>query len=225
MSMVDNLFEDPRHDLVTVFLLQVPITLTLCKLFTKLLSYIPQPAVIGQILAGIVLGPSGLGLIPGFNSLASSYRLVSVVWPVYGFIRWSRRTWARYHSSYSLLRFVPITPHLAFCYAYLGSGVGFSAFPVLASILQRMSLITTKLGDAQQDSVFWKIYLPSLLLTLLGVLTMSIAAIEDIAVWVVLAIASASNKGDSAIQGLYTLLLRHLASYSSCSWLSHRDYH
>ena len=44
-------------------------------------------------------------------------------------------------------------------------------------------------------------------LTSLGMLTISIAAIEDIAVWVVLAVASAFSKGDSAIQGLYTLLL------------------
>ena len=38
-------------------------------------------------------------------------------------------------------------------------------------------------------------------------LTISVAAIEDIAVWIVLAIASAFSKGGPAIQGLYTLLL------------------
>ena len=78
MSIVSNLFEDPRHDPVAAFLLQVFITLVLCKIFTKLLSYIRQPAVIGQILAGIVLGPSGFGFIPGFSSFVfASHTLAS----------------------------------------------------------------------------------------------------------------------------------------------------
>lgn len=68
MSIVENLFEDPRHDLIAGFLLQVLITLILCKVFAKLLSYIHQPAVIGQILTGIILGPSVLGFAPGFSS-------------------------------------------------------------------------------------------------------------------------------------------------------------
>ncbi len=63
-----SLFEDPREDLLAVFLLQVFITLILCKILGKILSFIHQPAVIGQILGGIILGPSGLGFIPGFSS-------------------------------------------------------------------------------------------------------------------------------------------------------------
>jgi Kef-type K+ transport system membrane component KefB len=41
----------------------------------------------------------------------------------------------------------------------------------------------------------------------IGIQTISLAAVEDIAVWVILAIASAFSSGDSALQGLYTLLL------------------
>lgn len=63
-----SLLKDPREDLLAVFLLQVCITLVLCKVLAKLLSFIHQPAVIGQILAGIILGPSGFGFIPGFSS-------------------------------------------------------------------------------------------------------------------------------------------------------------
>jgi Kef-type K+ transport system membrane component KefB len=63
-----SLFEDPREDVLSVFLLQVFVTLILCKILTKLLSFIHQPAVIGQILGGIILGPSALGFIPGFSS-------------------------------------------------------------------------------------------------------------------------------------------------------------
>jgi Kef-type K+ transport system membrane component KefB len=41
----------------------------------------------------------------------------------------------------------------------------------------------------------------------IGIQTISLAAVEDIVVWVVLAIASAFASGGSALQGLYTLLL------------------
>jgi Kef-type K+ transport system membrane component KefB len=74
-----SLFEDPREDLLSVFLLQVFVTLILCKILAKILSFIHQPAVIGQILAGIILGPSALGFIPGFSSfLFAPHTLISL---------------------------------------------------------------------------------------------------------------------------------------------------
>ena len=41
-----------------MFLMQVFITLIVCKILAKLLSFIRQPQVIGQIIAGIIFGPS-----------------------------------------------------------------------------------------------------------------------------------------------------------------------
>jgi len=41
----------------------------------------------------------------------------------------------------------------------------------------------------------------------IGIQAISLAAVEDIVVWVILAIASAFSSGGSALQGLYTLLL------------------
>lgn len=68
VPMKRSVFKDPREDLLAVFLLQVFVTLILCKILAKILSFIHQPAVIGQIIAGIILGPSCLGFIPGFSS-------------------------------------------------------------------------------------------------------------------------------------------------------------
>lgn len=56
------LFEDPRTLPLATFLMQVFITLVVCKVLAKLLAYIRQPQVIGQIIAGIIFGPSVLGL-------------------------------------------------------------------------------------------------------------------------------------------------------------------
>ncbi len=55
------LFEDPHTSPLATFLMQVFITLVVCKVFAKLLSFIRQPQVIGQIIAGIIFGPSLLG--------------------------------------------------------------------------------------------------------------------------------------------------------------------
>ncbi len=41
----------------------------------------------------------------------------------------------------------------------------------------------------------------------IGIQTISLAAVEDIVVWVILAVASAFSSGGSPLQGLYTLLL------------------
>jgi Kef-type K+ transport system membrane component KefB len=56
------LFEQPSQSALAQFLMQVFITLVVCKIFAKILSYIRQPPVIGQLIAGIMFGPSILGL-------------------------------------------------------------------------------------------------------------------------------------------------------------------
>ena len=57
-----------------MFLMQVFITLIVCKILAKLLSFIRQPQVIGQIIAGIIFGPSILGRT---NRRCSSLLLVT----------------------------------------------------------------------------------------------------------------------------------------------------
>ncbi|CAF0745346.1 unnamed protein product [Rotaria sordida] len=68
---------------------------------------------------------------------------------------------------------------------FVASGFGFSAFPVLATLLNSNGLLNKPIG----------------------VQTISLAAVEDSSVWVILAIASAFSSGDSVLHGLYTLLL------------------
>jgi hypothetical protein len=56
-----TLFENPHETPLAMFLVQVFITLIVCKILAKLLSFIRQPQVTGQIIAGIIFGPSILG--------------------------------------------------------------------------------------------------------------------------------------------------------------------
>ncbi|CAF4463607.1 unnamed protein product, partial [Rotaria magnacalcarata] len=62
-----TLFENPHESSLAMFLLQVFITLIVCKILAKLLSFIRQPQVIGQIIAGIIFGPSILGHTKGWT--------------------------------------------------------------------------------------------------------------------------------------------------------------
>jgi len=56
-----TLFENPHESALAMFLMQVFITLIVCKTLAKLLSFVRQPQVIVQIIAGIIFGPSILG--------------------------------------------------------------------------------------------------------------------------------------------------------------------
>ncbi|CAF0720958.1 unnamed protein product [Adineta ricciae] len=199
-----SIFEDPREDPLAIFLLQVFATLILSKILGKCLSFIHQPAVIGQILTGIILGPSVLGFIPGFSSFLfaphtlNSLQLVASLGLIFFMFYLGlkmdpneiRQGWRRTLPIASASIIIPVSigcatslwlykmaePNInkpAFI-LFIGSGVGFSAFPVLASILQANNIITTSL---------------------------------DIVVWVILAIATALSKGGPSIEGLYTLLL------------------
>ncbi|CAF4568942.1 unnamed protein product [Rotaria socialis] len=168
MSIIANLFEDPRKDPVAAFLLQVFITLILSKIFTKLLSFIHQPAVIGQIVAGIVLGPSvivsSLGLIFFMFYLGLKMNPNEI-----------RQGWQRTLPVALVSIIVPVS---------IGCVTSLWLYAMVPPNVSKASFIL-----------------------FVGVLTISVAAIEDIVVWVILAVATAFSKGGPAIQGLYTLLL------------------
>lgn len=56
-------------DLAPAFFLAVVVILVVCRLVSRLLQTVGQPPVVGEMLAGVVLGPSVLGaLLPGVES-------------------------------------------------------------------------------------------------------------------------------------------------------------
>ncbi|GAQ11789.1 K(+)/H(+) antiporter 1 [Aspergillus lentulus] len=58
---------DPKNPIV-IFIIQASIIIILCRLIHWPLSKLRQPRVIAEVIAGIVLGPSVMGRIPGFTN-------------------------------------------------------------------------------------------------------------------------------------------------------------
>ncbi len=66
---MEHLFETAPHGDVLAVLLQVTVLLLVARLLGELAQRIGQPTIVGEILAGIVLGPSLLsGLVPGVEA-------------------------------------------------------------------------------------------------------------------------------------------------------------
>ncbi|RDW57298.1 hypothetical protein BP5796_12748 [Coleophoma crateriformis] len=52
---------------ITLFIIQASVILIVCRLLHFPLGYLRQPRVVGEVLGGILLGPSVIGRIPGFT--------------------------------------------------------------------------------------------------------------------------------------------------------------
>jgi len=72
ISHENPLIFDPNNSLfssngLSLFLCQVLIILVLCLILGTIFQKIGQPRVVGELLAGVVLGPTAFGNIPNFT--------------------------------------------------------------------------------------------------------------------------------------------------------------
>ncbi|KAF9359059.1 K(+)/H(+) antiporter [Mortierella sp. AD094] len=65
----ENPIQVSLSDPLPLFIVQTIIILSLCYGVNMVLSRIRQPRVVSEVLSGIILGPSILGQIPGFNNI------------------------------------------------------------------------------------------------------------------------------------------------------------
>ena len=215
-SLAEPLIANPTtDDPLSLFLIQIIIILVLVRILAKLLGRLRQPPVIGEIIAGIMLGPSVFGYIPNFSTTifpTSSLTVISVFAQI-GLIFFMfflglevdiallTRNWraaapvaitsiiipfgAGVGISFWFYNIEPTTADQTTFLLFMGTSFSFTAFPVLARLLTSFRLL-----DAG-----------------VGVHTLSIAAIDDVLAWCVLAITLSYAGGGSAVQGVYTMLL------------------
>ena len=210
-----NIITNPIDDILSLFLTQVILILVICRLVAKVLAKLRQPPVIGEILAGVILGPSVLGYIPGFESkLFPAYSLATLqIFAQVGLIFFmfflglelDPSLFSRYYKSAGPIAVISVlVPFSLGCalspllytvehtlaspsaYSlFIGTSLAFTAFPLLARILTAFRLLGTPFGEH----------------------VLSIAAIDDVLAWCTLALTLSYAGGATPANGVYTALI------------------
>ena len=215
MTAKDSLFLTVSADPLMQFLLQIVIILLFVRFVGRILSYLNQPQVIGEIIAGILLGPTAFGQIPGFSDFvfpSSSLTLLNVISqislvffmfflgleldPQLMFDNWrfavpiaSITSALRFGCGVGLSAWLYTFSHTEVSYTafvlFIGASFSFTAFPVLARIMTSSNLIASPLG----------------------IITISVAAVDDLIAWTLLAVVLALASGGDPLNALWMVLI------------------
>lgn len=182
---------------LAMLLLQIVVILLVVRMFLVLTARLGQPPVIGEILAGIVLGPSLLGfLLPGVSawlfpavSLGNLHLLSQVGLILFMFIMGMEldirvlRTQAKatvFVSNVGIV--IPLLAGMGLAYflytEYAQNGASFQAFALLTGLSLTVTAFPSLLRIVQERGLYK---------TPLGSMVITSAAAIDIAVWCILA--------------------------------------
>ncbi|KAG0478302.1 hypothetical protein HPP92_013021 [Vanilla planifolia] len=206
--------ENPLDYALPLAILQICLVVVLTRVLAFLLRPLRQPRVIAEVIGGILLGPSALGRSKAFlNAVFPKHSLtvldtlanigllfflflVGLELDINSLRRTGKRALAIAIAGISLPFVVGIgtsvvlrntiakdvreAPFLVF----MGVALSITALPVLARILAELKLLTTDIGR----------------------MVMSAAAVNDVAAWILLALAIALSGSGSPLVSLWVLL-------------------
>lgn len=215
-EFLDSFLHNLQHPLA-VLLLQIVVIILVARLFGWICNKIGQPTVIGEIIAGIVLGPSLLGVyfpeISAFvfpvESLGNIQFLSQIGLILFMFVVGmeidlgvlkSKANDAVVISHASIILPFALGMGLAyFIYEHFSpEGVHFSAFALFLGIAMSITAFPVLARIVQERGINK---------TRLGTVVITCAAADDITAWCLLAVVIAIVKAGSFISALYTIAL------------------
>lgn len=202
---------------LAVFILQLVIIVLLARVFGYLFTKIKQPAVIGEIAAGIVLGPSLIGsYFPGFSAFVFPAESLSflqffsqvglmlfmfVVGMEVDLKTFQKRVFDAFIISHSGIFFSFLLGLIAAYFLYetfAPAGVPFIYFALFMGISMSTTAFPLLARIIQERG---------LTRTPLGVLAITTAAVDDITAWCLLAVIIAVIKSGGVANSLSTIIL------------------
>lgn len=219
-GMFKKILTSNLHHSLTILLFQIIIILIFVRLFSHIFKYIGQPGVIGEIVAGIVLGPSVLGyffpdffqtLFPAASltnlELLSQIGLVLFMFVIgmevdFGMLKNKmNETLVISHAGIIVPFFLGIVSSFWIYEAYAAHVTSFLPFALFIGISMSITAFPV-LARIIQERNMTK--------TPIGVLSIASAANDDVTAWCLLAIVIAVAKAGTFLSALFTVGLTFL---------------
>ena len=215
-GFLNSFVENIQHP-AGILLLQVTIIIIFARAFGWLFNKIGQPAVVGEIIAGIVLGPSLLGLyLPDVSqfifptqSLGNLQVLSQIGLVLFMFVIGMELNLkvlkTKAHEAVVISHASIIIPFAAgvalafFIYSsFAPTGISFMSFGLFLGISMSITAFPVLARIIQERGIHK---------TKLGAIVITCAAADDITAWCLLAAVIAIVKAGSFVSSIYTILL------------------
>lgn len=214
---IGNVFREHLRQPLSILLLQIVVVLVAAKLFGGLLVRLGQPAVIGEMIAGILLGPSLLGMLSpaamGFLFPASSMealRLFSQIGVILfmfivGMDLNAQHLREKAHAAVMVSHASIIVPF------FLGASLSLIIYRPLAPPNISFTAFALFMGIAMSITAFPVlariIEERGMSKTYLGNIAIACAAVDDVTAWCLLALVVAIVKSNGVASSLLTILM------------------
>jgi len=214
-GMISHMFKSNLVEPLMTLLMQIIIILLFCKIFSSIFNLIGQPGVIGEIIAGIILGPSVLGhYFPGAfdfifseKSLENVYLISQIGLILFMFViglevdfkvlkNKFNETLVISHAGILVPFFLGVVSSFYIYEKYASQQTSFLAFSLFIGISMSITAFPVLARIVQERN---------LAKTQLGVLSIASAANDDVTAWCLLAIVIALTKSGSSMSALLTV--------------------